>query len=75
MNSCWLVGETDCCVAGVRLTESFAMSPGASVCGLYFAHPQAKYFAVGNINQDQVADYALRKVCCAHLLNNDGICL
>jgi len=47
--------------AGVVLTESFAMHPGAAVSGLYFAHPEAKYFAVGKIEPDQVADYAGRK--------------
>jgi 5-methyltetrahydrofolate--homocysteine methyltransferase len=47
--------------AGVRLTESFAMHPGASVSGLYFSHPEAKYFAVGQIGRDQVIDYASRK--------------
>ena len=47
--------------AGVRLTESFAMHPGAAVSGLYFAHPEAKYFGVGKIDRDQVADYAARK--------------
>jgi 5-methyltetrahydrofolate--homocysteine methyltransferase len=47
--------------AGVRLTESFAMHPGAAVSGLYFSHPDAKYFGVGKINRDQVADYAGRK--------------
>ncbi|HNK13493.1 MAG: methionine synthase [Nitrospira sp.] len=47
--------------AGVTLTESFAMLPAAAVSGLYFAHPQAKYFAVGKINRDQVEDYAARK--------------
>ena len=46
---------------GVRLTESFAMHPGASVCGLYFAHPEARYFPVGKIEKDQVTDYARRK--------------
>jgi 5-methyltetrahydrofolate--homocysteine methyltransferase len=46
---------------GMRLTESYAMWPGASVSGLYFAHPQARYFAVGKIGRDQVADYAARK--------------
>jgi 5-methyltetrahydrofolate--homocysteine methyltransferase len=46
---------------GAQLTESFAMTPGAAVCGLYFAHPQAHYFGVGKIEQDQVADYARRK--------------
>ncbi|MGI8821244.1 MAG: vitamin B12 dependent-methionine synthase activation domain-containing protein [Chthoniobacterales bacterium] len=47
--------------AGVKLTESFAMHPGASVSGLYFAHPESKYFAVGKIERDQVIDYAARK--------------
>jgi len=47
--------------AGIRLTESFAMLPAASVSGLYFAHPQAKYFAVGKVGKDQVEDYAARK--------------
>ncbi|HEX7002586.1 MAG TPA: methionine synthase [Trueperaceae bacterium] len=45
----------------IRLTESFAMHPGASVSGLYFAHPDSRYFAVGKILPDQVADYAVRK--------------
>ena len=47
--------------AGITLTESFAMSPAASVSGLYFAHPQAHYFGVGRIDRDQVEDYARRK--------------
>jgi 5-methyltetrahydrofolate--homocysteine methyltransferase len=47
--------------AGVRLTESFAMHPGAAVSGLYFSHPEAKYFGVGKIGRDQVEDYAARK--------------
>ena len=46
---------------GMALTESCAMTPAASVSGLYFAHPQARYFAVGRIGNDQVADYARRK--------------
>jgi 5-methyltetrahydrofolate--homocysteine methyltransferase len=46
---------------GVKLTESFAMWPGASVCGLYLAHPQAHYFGVARIERDQVEDYAARK--------------
>jgi 5-methyltetrahydrofolate--homocysteine methyltransferase len=46
---------------GVRLTESFAMWPGASVCGLYFSHPESHYFGVGRIERDQVEDYAQRK--------------
>ncbi len=47
--------------AGIHLTESFAMTPAAAVSGLYFAHPEAKYFAVGKIDRDQVADYQRRK--------------
>jgi 5-methyltetrahydrofolate--homocysteine methyltransferase len=47
--------------AGIILTESFAMLPAAAVSGLYFAHPEAKYFAVGKISKDQVEDYARRK--------------
>ncbi|MBX9609425.1 MAG: methionine synthase [Gammaproteobacteria bacterium] len=46
---------------GIRLTESYAMDPGASVSGWYFAHPDARYFGVGRIGRDQVADYASRK--------------
>ena len=47
--------------AGIRLTESFAMYPAAAVSGWYFAHPEARYFPVGKIGKDQVADYAARK--------------
>ncbi|MEM7313325.1 MAG: methionine synthase, partial [Planctomycetota bacterium] len=47
--------------AGMELTSSFAMTPAASVSGLYFAHPDARYFSVDRITQDQVADYAKRK--------------
>jgi 5-methyltetrahydrofolate--homocysteine methyltransferase len=46
---------------GIRLTESFAMWPAASVSGLYFAHPEARYFTVDRISRDQVEDYARRK--------------
>ncbi|MDF2178259.1 methionine synthase [Aliiglaciecola sp. CAU 1673] len=46
---------------GMKLTESFAMWPGASVSGWYFAHPEAKYFAVAQIQTDQLEDYATRK--------------
>jgi 5-methyltetrahydrofolate--homocysteine methyltransferase len=53
-----LAAEKD---AGIRLTENFAMWPGASVSGLYFGHPDAKYFGVGKIGRDQVADYQKRK--------------
>jgi len=45
----------------VKLTESYAMWPGSSVSGLYFSHPEARYFGVGKIERDQVEDYALRK--------------
>ena len=47
--------------AGMVLTESYAMLPAASVSGFYFSHPQSRYFAVGKIERDQVADYAHRK--------------
>jgi 5-methyltetrahydrofolate--homocysteine methyltransferase len=47
--------------AGIRLTESFAMWPGSSVSGLYFAHPESKYFAVGKLGRDQLLDYHVRK--------------
>jgi 5-methyltetrahydrofolate--homocysteine methyltransferase len=47
--------------AGIRLTESFAMWPGAAVSGLYFAHPDSHYFGVGKVERDQVEDYAARK--------------
>jgi 5-methyltetrahydrofolate--homocysteine methyltransferase len=46
---------------GILLTESFAMWPGSSVSGLYFAHPESRYFSLGKIDRDQVADYCLRK--------------
>ncbi|GAB4248810.1 MAG: methionine synthase [Acidobacteriota bacterium] len=46
---------------GVRLTENFAMIPPASVCGIYFAHPEAHYFGVGKIGRDQLEDYARRR--------------
>jgi 5-methyltetrahydrofolate--homocysteine methyltransferase len=47
--------------SGVQLTESYAMTPGAAVSGLYFSHPQAHYFGVGRIDRDQAEDYAARK--------------
>ena len=47
--------------AGIELTETFAMSPAASVCGLYFAHPEARYFSVHRVGRDQVENYASRK--------------
>jgi 5-methyltetrahydrofolate--homocysteine methyltransferase len=46
---------------GITLTESLAMSPAASVCGLYFSHPEARYFGVGRLGKDQLEDYARRK--------------
>jgi 5-methyltetrahydrofolate--homocysteine methyltransferase len=47
--------------AGIKLTESFAMWPGAAVSGLYFSHPESHYFGVGKVERDQVEDYARRK--------------
>ena len=47
-------------VAGVGLTDSLAMWPAAAVSGWYFSHPESRYFAVGKIDSDQVADYARR---------------
>jgi 5-methyltetrahydrofolate--homocysteine methyltransferase len=46
---------------GMKLTESMAMWPGASVSGIYFSHPESQYFVIGRLGQDQVADYAERK--------------
>jgi len=46
---------------GVKLTENYAMWPSSSVCGLYFSHPQCRYFGTGKIDRDQVEDYATRK--------------
>jgi 5-methyltetrahydrofolate--homocysteine methyltransferase len=46
---------------GMKLTESYAMWPGSSVSGLYFAHPESRYFSLGKIDRDQVADYGERK--------------
>ena len=54
-----LLGATEC--TGVGLTEHLAMTPAASVCGLYFAHPEAAYFNLGVLGRDQVEDYARRK--------------
>jgi len=54
-----LLGATE--RAGIRLTESLAMYPAASVCGWYFSHPQSTYFGIGKILQDQLEDYAGRK--------------
>jgi 5-methyltetrahydrofolate--homocysteine methyltransferase len=47
--------------AGITLTESFAMVPTSSVSGFYFSHPESRYFGIGRIHKDQVADYARRK--------------
>jgi 5-methyltetrahydrofolate--homocysteine methyltransferase len=47
--------------ADMHLTESYAMTPGASVSGLYFAHPQSRYFTVDRVTRDQVQGYAKRK--------------
>jgi 5-methyltetrahydrofolate--homocysteine methyltransferase len=56
-----LVDLLDAGRVGISLTESFAMTPAASVSGLIFAHPRSRYFAVGRIGRDQVEDYAARK--------------
>jgi 5-methyltetrahydrofolate--homocysteine methyltransferase len=56
-----LLGLLEAERAGIEHTESFATIPGASVSGLYFGHPQARYFSVGRIGRDQVVDYAERK--------------
>ncbi|WP_245613905.1 methionine synthase [Knoellia sinensis] len=54
-----LLGATE--RAGIELTESMAMQPGAAVSGWYFSHPQSQYFVVGRLGRDQVEDYAARK--------------
>lgn len=54
-----LLGATE--KTGITLTESCAMNPPSSVSGLYFNHPDSKYFAVGKLGKDQVQDYANRK--------------
>ena len=46
---------------GIELTESYAMMPAAAVSGMYFSHPESKYFGTGKIHKDQVEDYARRK--------------
>jgi 5-methyltetrahydrofolate--homocysteine methyltransferase len=46
---------------GMKITENYAMWPGSSVSGIYFAHPEARYFSLGRIGRDQVEDYAVRK--------------
>jgi len=55
-----LLGGED--ATGITLTESLAMYPASSVCGWYFANPESKYFGVGKIEKDQLADYARRKI-------------
>jgi 5-methyltetrahydrofolate--homocysteine methyltransferase len=50
-----------CANTGIQITESFAMWPGSSVSGLYFAHPESRYFGLGKIGRDQVVDYSERK--------------
>ncbi len=50
---------------GIRITESYAMWPGSSVSGLYFAHPKSRYFTLGKIERDQVLDYSVRKAMTA----------
>ncbi|MFD2255601.1 methionine synthase [Luteolibacter algae] len=54
-----LLGASD--ATGVELTESCAMHPGAAVCGIYFSHPESHYFALSDLQKDQVEDYAQRK--------------
>ena len=51
---------------GIQITESFAMWPGSSVSGLYFAHPESRYFSLGKIERDQVVDYSERKKMDVH---------
>ena len=54
----WLQAEK---YTGIELTESFAMTPASSVSGLYFCHPESRYFSVGKLDKDQIEDYAARK--------------
>ena len=56
----WQLLDVDA-ATGISLTESYAMWPGSSVCGLYFGHPDSHYFGVGKVERDQVEDYAHRK--------------
>jgi 5-methyltetrahydrofolate--homocysteine methyltransferase len=56
----WQLLDVEKCT-GIKLTESFAMWPGSSVSGFYFAHPESKYFAVGKLGRDQLLDYHRRK--------------
>src|SRR5690606_32604851 len=46
---------------GIALTETYAMTPGASVSGIYLGHPDSRYFSLGKIGRDQIEDYARRK--------------
>ena len=55
----WKLLEAD--KIGIKLTESLAMLPAASVSGLYFAHPKSTYFSTGKVDKDQILDYAKRK--------------
>jgi 5-methyltetrahydrofolate--homocysteine methyltransferase len=55
----WKLLDVEAAV-GMRLTESYAMWPAASVSGFYFSHPESRYFSVGKIGRDQVEDYANR---------------
>jgi 5-methyltetrahydrofolate--homocysteine methyltransferase len=56
----WRLLDVDA-TTGIQITESYAMWPGSSVSGLYFAHPESRYFGLGKIDRDQVADYSERK--------------
>jgi 5-methyltetrahydrofolate--homocysteine methyltransferase len=56
-----LFKQLQCEEIGMKLTDSFAMYPGASVSGFYFAHPQSKYFTVGKIGEDQLNDMVTRR--------------
>ena len=53
-----LQAEEQC---GISLTENYSMYPNASVCGVYYAHPESRYFGIEKVGKDQVDDYALRK--------------
>jgi 5-methyltetrahydrofolate--homocysteine methyltransferase len=59
-NTIWHLLQPDQSI-GVHLTESLAMTPTASVCGYYFSHPEAHYFGITKINEDQLNDFAQRK--------------
>jgi 5-methyltetrahydrofolate--homocysteine methyltransferase len=59
--------------AGIHLTESFAMMPASSVSGLYFPHPESRYFTVGKIGRDQMEDYAARKAMSSAELERVGV--